>query len=157
MKNPAMLLLVLLVGVVSAAGQAVTSTFPVSFFIPASQCPQISADISGSGLGHMVSRITVDNNGVLHGGFSFDIHGTATDANGAQYFINHNDVFSFNRPAATPPVELTFTEKFYLIGQAQAPNVSLQGVFHVTILADGTVKSFVDNFKATGADGCFPE
>src|SRR5207247_6134029 len=98
MKNPAMLLLVLLVGVVSASGQAVTSTFPVSFFVPASQCPQITADISGSGIGHMVARITVDNTGILHGGFSFDIHGTATDANGAEYVINHNDVFSFNHP-----------------------------------------------------------
>jgi hypothetical protein len=59
--------------------------------------------------------------------------------------------------AGPPPAELTATETFLLIGQGGASNVSMQGVFHVRRLSNGTVVSFVDNFRATGAEGCFPE
>jgi hypothetical protein len=112
MKNLAVVVIAAFLAVASASGQAVTSTSPVSFVIPASQCPQITADISGSGVMRTVAVATIAN-GTIHEVFNFEIHGTAVDANGTRYIINHVDTFTFIRPVAgPPPAELTATETF---------------------------------------------
>ena len=155
MKTLAVVLISLL-AVASASAEVLNQgSFPVSLFVPATECPQLAADLSGSGQGHFVERFSVDSNGIFHMGFTFNAHGTATDANGNQYVFNHADAFSFNGPASGLPKEITFSENFHLIGQGGASNLTLHGTFHIRILPDGTITAFVDTSRGEAA--CFPE
>jgi hypothetical protein len=151
MKTLAALLIALLAGASSSA-EVMTGKFPLNLFVSAADCPQLSADLSGNGTGNFVERFTVDDHGLFHLGFTFNAHGTATDADGNQYIFNHTDVDSFSGPASGLPMEETFIENLNLIGQGGAPNVPLKGVFHIRILPDGTVTAFVDTSR--GNEGC---
>src|SRR5881396_3228881 len=61
--------------------------FSVGFFASAAACTQLPADVSGSGQGHFVARITTDGAGNVHVGLTVNAHGTASDANGNEYNI----------------------------------------------------------------------
>ncbi len=124
--------------------------FSVGFFVSAATCTQVPADISGSGQGHFVDRVTVDNTGSIHVGFTFNAQGTASDANGNQYVFNDADSFTLSGPAGG--FETTITEHFHLIGKGGAPNVKVKALLHITVLANGTVTAFVD--KASGNEAC---
>ena len=147
--------MIILAAVSLAAAQTQTTrvTFPIN--ISQSSCPNLPGNLSGTVKGIVVTTMTIDSNGTVHLSETDTFHGTAT-AGGSQYVIAHNDTFQGNFPAANLPLTVTVTEKFLLIGQGGAPNLSVVGVFHLTMLPDGTVTAFVDNERLVGSPGCFP-
>jgi hypothetical protein len=51
---------------------------------------------------------------------------------------------------STPlPIEFTFVNNFYMIGQGPGNNFKVHETFHFTINANGVVTAVVDNFRVT--------
>jgi len=142
---------------VAVTVSAQTKTTRITFAINISQtdCPKLPGNLSGTGQGIIVTTMTVDSNGTAHLSETDAFHGTAT-AGSDQYVFAHNDTAQLNFPAANLPLTFTSTEKFLLIGQGSAPNLTVVGVFHVTVFPDGTVIAMVDNERLVGSPGCFP-
>ena len=147
--------MILLAAVSLAAAQTQTTrvTFPIN--ISQSACPNLPGNLSGTVQGIVVTTMNIDSNGVAHLSETDAFHGTAT-AGGSRYVIAHNDTFQGNFPGANLPFTFTATEKFLLIGQGGAPNLSVVGAFRLTIYPDGSVTALVDNERLVGSPGCFP-
>ncbi|HMH83261.1 MAG TPA: hypothetical protein VK531_10350 [Gemmatimonadales bacterium] len=51
---------------------------------------------------------------------------------------------------STPlPIEFTFVNNFYMIGQGPGDNFKVHETFHFPINANGVVTAVVDNFRVT--------
>ena len=64
------------------------STFPVTFTMPAGTCG-LTSTVTGTGVYHVVSRVSETRAGGLRIAFSESAHGTATGADGSQYRFNY--------------------------------------------------------------------
>ena len=144
--------LLLLVALTAATAEVSSQgTVAVGFFASAATCTKLPADISGGGQGHIVFRTTLDNNGILHVGVTFNARGTASDANGNQYVFNDADSLTFSGPSSNG-FEMTHTEDFHLIGKGGAPNVTVKALMHIRVTPNGDVTAFVE--KASGNGAC---
>lgn len=154
MKAIAAILICLAIPAAFAREVVTRDRFTVNFTIPANACTVVPADVHLVGEGQFVASVIMDGSQITHMSTTVTVHGTATDANGNKYVFNHVDTFSRNAGGDQSPLVITATEVFYLIGLGDAPNVPLHGVFHTTVLPNGTV--VVEFERETGAEGCFP-
>ena len=112
--------------------------FDVEFTIPGGTCG-LTSTVTGTGVYHVVNRVSETRAGGLRIAFSESAHGTATGADGSQYRFNYSansKVLDIDDPT-TFPIVLDLVDHFNLIGQGQAPDVRvfLKGQF----LYDGTL------------------
>jgi len=105
------------------------------------QCPDAPSHIIGAGKGLTLIRTTTSADGMLHMGITFNGTGKAIDANGGKWVLNDGDNFlSLNAfPGPDGSYEATATESFHLISQGSAKDITIHGVMHVKVLANGTV------------------
>jgi len=112
--------------------------FDVEFTIPAGTCG-LTSTVTGTGVYHVVNRVSETRSGGLRVAFSESAHGTATGADGSQYRFNYvanSKVIDVDDPT-TLPIVLDLVDHFNLLGQGQTPDVKvyLRGQF----LYDGTL------------------
>ena len=106
----------------------------------------LGEDVSLSGDIHSVFHVTLDGSGgahvvVIHNPQGVSGTGLTT---GAKYqgVGTHQDVFN-----ATVGVEETTVTTGQLIGQGPGNNLLIHDILHTTVLANGVVTSFHDNFS----------
>ena len=114
------------------------SKFPVTFELPAGTCG-LTTTVTGTGVYHLVNRVSETRSGGLRVALSESAHGTATGADGSRYRFNYvanSKVIDVDDPT-TLPIVLDLVDHFNLLGQGQTPDVRvyLRGQF----LYDGTL------------------
>jgi hypothetical protein len=103
--------------------------------------------IDGSGKVHFKDTATFAQNGSVHLTFHINAKGKGVgQVTGVKY--EWNDAIN-ESPNIAPPFTNTWTRRFRLIGQGQVPDRFLDGIFHVTVNANGEVTSFKDEFTDT--------
>jgi hypothetical protein len=104
--------------------------------------------IAVTGTFHPLSAVTSDGSGGFHIVFHYDVEAKGTSqATGVRYVTHAGADFTLNSPATTLGFEQTRTDMFTLIGQGPAPNEVLTVLVHITVDANGTVESSVDQFR----------
>ena len=93
---------------------------------------------------YTVVGVTEDGTGGLHGVVHQNIRFAGTsETTGVQYVGTQIFNKTFN---LEPGEEQTVLLMFTLIGQGDVPNEKSTYQFHITLLADGTVTSYIDDF-----------
>jgi len=78
------LLAAALFAAVPALAEVVTDIrIPGGFTLTPGVCPALSSTVTGTGVSHLLVRVTIDKNGIYHIGFTNNVDGTATDEDGA--------------------------------------------------------------------------
>jgi hypothetical protein len=113
----------------------------VDFTVAPGACAAAPAGMTGSALIRLVEK----DNGHGNLTFIFGAIGSASDPDGNRWILGDHDA-----GVTSPSGQSFFTEKFHLIGQGQAPNLSISILFHVS--ADGTI--LVDKAKGLDILGC---
>jgi hypothetical protein len=94
-------------------------------------------------------RTTVDSQGKTHVAFTLVPSAVRGEGeSGTSYKAVGGQREHFNSIDNAPPIDDTFTETFNLIGQGSTDNLEAHVIFHITIAADGTVKSEVERVRA---------
>ena len=130
---------------------ATNVTFPLSFTVLAADCPEAGSDIAGAGTARSTFSVTLDDHGGFHFQGLFNAIGTAVDANGNRYVFHDTDHFSFNGRLGVP-FEVTATEIFHLVSKGKGNDITVKGLFHIRVNADGRVTASFDNI--TGDENC---
>ena len=114
-----------------------------------SPCAKFRSHFSFSGVVHVATTTTTSASGnfniVQHSDWS-DVKGT--DPLGNVYVVhdtNNNDIHFQGSGGEI----LTFGQSAAMNTTGSAPNFRVQDILHITIAADGSVRSFVDNFTST--------
>ena len=102
-------------------------------------------NVAFTGIDHFTARLTFSGNGGIHVDFHDNIHVTATGDQGNTYVGNQEDSSVANSLIG---VEQTAPFTFSEITKGSAANFEVHAIFHITILANGTVTAFVNNFTA---------
>ena len=102
--------------------------------------------VAFNGTEHIVDRLTFGPSGSFHEGFHVNIHVTGEGDQGNSYVGNQEENFQFNGRIG---IEETDAFSFSEISKGSAPNFEVHALLHVTVNANGTVTTFVDNFTAT--------
>ena len=125
--------------------QIVVNPISITKFVPCAN-GGLGEDVSLSGDIHSVFHVTLDGSGgahvvVIHNPQGVSGTGLTT---GAKYqgAGTHQDVFN-----ATVGVEETTVTIGQLIGQGPGNNLLIHDILHTTVLANGVVTSFHDNFS----------
>ena len=118
-----------------AKGGADVTRFPITFTLAAGTCG-LTTTVTGTGVYHVVSRVSETRAGGLRIAFSESSHGTATGADGSQYRFNYAanyKVIEVLDPSGLPIV-IDVVDHFNLLGQGQTPDVKvfLKGLFLFT-------------------------
>lgn len=103
----------------------------------------VSGNVNVKGTAH----ITQDANGGLHLRLHQRFQGRAVgETSGTKYVgpqTDHRSIHSTTDGAVTD----TFTLNFRFISKGRADNLQTHLLFHITVTADGVVRSFTDNFR----------
>ena len=114
---------------------------PFTFHVDPGACPVAPGGLDGSG----TIRILEFDNGHGNVHFTIDATGAASSPDSQHWIFGDHDS---GRPSEAAPTFLT--EKFHLIGQGSAPNVTLQLL--LKIQPDGTVQ--IDKERGLQFLGC---
>lgn len=144
----AIAMLTLLLGMSQAQG-AVTYNekyaFDMMAWVP---CANDGAgeNVTLSGEMHELWTVTLDGNGGFHLKMHFNPQGvTGTgDVTGAKYNATGVTQDQLNGRIG---FEYTYVNNFRIIGQGKGNNLTIHENIHITVLADGTVTSYHDDFK----------
>ncbi len=99
-----------------------------------------------TGIDHIIERVTLDNSGGFHASFHDNIHVTASGDQGNSYVGNEEDNSVFNGRIGFVDTSIsTFSE----ISKGSAPNFVIHALLHQTVLPDGRVTAFINNFTAS--------
>ena len=123
------------VAVPSALAKATQIRLPISFTIPAGQCPGIDVTIEGNGESFIVINTRIDKDGVAHVEQSILATGTATDSDGQTYGFNYHTHASLTIPPGGFPFSIEGTDHFNLEGNGRANQI------HVGFVARATFTS----------------
>lgn len=133
----------------SLAAEASTQEFvnhlAVTRFVPCAN-GGVGEDVFVTGDIHIVFHVTLDGSGGAH---VHEVHnpqgvkGTGLITGAAYQGVGGSPLDESNVRVGE---EHTFVRNMALIGQGPGNNFTLHENFHITILADGTVTSFHDNF-----------
>jgi len=104
----------------------------LDFVVSATGCPLLHGTVELT----EISNLTLDNNGGVHLTVISGAHGTATDPDGAVWHVIDQDALH-DFTGAIGEV-FTLVENFRLIGPGQQPNITIQVIAHLRVLADGT-------------------
>jgi hypothetical protein len=109
-------------------------------------CNGETVDISGAA--HEVVDETLTPSGNVHLSMHINAQGVSGigEITGAKYSISNSINEELNFAVGQTQ---TFNNTFRIIGQGGAPNFNLHFQQHITVNANGTVTSFIDNFSAT--------
>jgi hypothetical protein len=97
---------------------------------------------------NLTTRITVDNRGKTHIAFTLvpsNVRGKSAD--GTRYKVVGSQQDHFNSVDFEPPLTETFTETFNFISDGSTDNFNSHIIFHITITADGTVRTEVERIR----------
>jgi len=122
----------------SALAQATQSRMPLSFTLPAGQCPNLEVTVEGTGESFIVTNDRIDQKGVHHIIMNHLVTGTATDSNGGTYLFNYHQHSELEIPPGGFPFQLTATDHFNLNGEGKANHL------HVGFVASATFNSPFD-------------
>ena len=143
---------ILLLTCIPAYAAVVTNTsIPITLdvFVP---CANGGAGetIEVSGFLHVQTSVTFDQNGGLHFSEQFNPQGVGGVGltTGDKYRATGltRDDFSTTSSGVQ---QFTFINRFDMVGQGPGNNLSTHETEHITILPDGTVTVFFDNFSIT--------
>jgi hypothetical protein len=98
-----------------------------------------------SGVGHFHNTSTVAPDGSLHITNHVNVSGRGTAASGARYLVNESNHLILNLRAV--PGEITEVEHLTLIGQGGAQNLLVDGLFHITVNAQGVLAVAIDKLQ----------
>jgi hypothetical protein len=143
--------ILLLTGIPAYAAVVTNTSTPITLtvFVP---CANGGAgeDIEVSGLLHVLISTTVDAKGGVHFSEQFNPQGVSgvglTTGDKYNAIGLTRDDFS---TTSSGVVQVTFINRFDMIGQGPGNNFSVHETEHITILPDGTVTVFFDNFSVT--------
>jgi hypothetical protein len=143
---------ILLLSSVPAQAAVVTNTsIPITLtvFVP---CANGGAgeDIEVSGFLHVLISTTVDTKGGVH--FSEQFNPQGVSGSGLTTGDKYNAIGLTRDDFSTTSsgvVQVTFINRFDMIGQGPGNNFSVHETEHITVLPDGTVTVFFDNFSIT--------
>jgi hypothetical protein len=149
-KNLRAILWITCLVTVGALGFALKSRAGVvtSVFIPISGTvfnPCNGENVAFVGVDHFTARLTISRNGGFHVDTHDNIHVTATDDQGNTYLGNQEDNSEANGFVG---VEQTAPFIFSEITKGSAANFEVHALFHITVLANGTITAFVNTFTA---------
>jgi hypothetical protein len=126
---------------VGSAGAATSVTSePVSFTLPAGQCPDLPATLSVSGTGTAIIRehTSVDTAGRVHFHLGVTIVGTATDSSDGTYRFNYHQTQSVEATTDFPFV-VHITDHFNLVGNGAAHGIHT--FFNIAVLVTSPTES----------------
>jgi hypothetical protein len=108
---------------------------PVSWTIPAGQCPSFPAGLSVSGTGerHAVVNTKENQDGSTRIIINDVVRGTAVDSNGDTYHFIYSNHSTQYIPASGLPIEFEMTDNFVLNGRGAAGNLEVGFVMRWTI------------------------
>jgi hypothetical protein len=118
-----------------ALAQSTRIRMPISFTLPAGQCPSLEVTIEGNGESFIVTNERIDENGVHHIIMNNFSAGTAVDSDDATYLFNYHQHAEMDVPSAGFPFQLTATDHFNLNGEGKANHL------HVGFVASATFTS----------------
>jgi hypothetical protein len=105
-------------------------------------------NIAVTGSFHPVSAVTFDRSGGYHLVFRYNLEAKGvSETTGAKYVVQARASVAMNLPATSLGQEFNRTDLFTLIGQGTAPNEVLTARIHLTVDANGSVRSSVDDFR----------
>jgi hypothetical protein len=107
----------------AADGGATIDTFPVSFVISSSTCPNLPSGttIEGTGTETSITTTRTDAQGITTIRNTTHAHGTATDQAGNSYVFDYSNEFRVSNTVADPGVfSGLMTDHFALTGQGPA-------------------------------------
>jgi hypothetical protein len=145
---PAIAMLTLLLGMTQAYGEVTyNDKYPYDMAVWV-ECANGGAGelVTLSGELHELWVVTLDGNGGYHLKMHFNasgIKGTG-DVTGAKYQAVGVTQDQMNGKIG---VEYTYVNNFRIIGQGKGNNFTVHENIHITILADGTVTAYHDDFK----------
>ena len=141
----------LLTGMPAYAAVVTNSSTPITLtvFVP---CANGGAGefIEVSGFLHVLSSLTVDKNGGFHVSEQFNPQGVT--GFGLTTGDKYNAIGLTREDFSTTSsgvVQVTFINRFDMVGQGPGNNFSVHETAHTTVLPDGTVTVSFDNFSAT--------
>jgi len=156
-----LLMLILLAASASASAAPLASTThatvrePVSWELPADQCPSLPAGVSVSGTGQRLEVINTKLNadGSSQVLINDLVTGSAVGSNGAIYhFIYHNSSTQ-DVPSAGGPVQVSMTDSFVLNGGGSAGHMSVGFNWRWTYTPPAELWPPVDNFQQVSTRG----
>jgi hypothetical protein len=132
-------------------GAATSTSFPISIsvFVPCAAGGNGEVvDLSGSL--HVVFSITVNANNV-HINTLFNPQGVngVGETTGAKYQGTGETRSDMNFDVVAFPLNITFVNNFKIIGQGPNNNFLVHENLHITVNANGTLTTFIDNFSFT--------
>jgi len=135
-------------GAVNSTVPIVNATFGVGF--PGGTCTTSPPGATLNGYYHFTVHTSKNQDGTFTTKVQSEAHGRAVDDAGRLYVFNYvlHEIDLTTNPDDEPPIIATFTDRFSLIGQGQAPNllVAFKGVFsadehgNLTVLSITPVK-----------------
>lgn len=115
---------------------------PITFTIPAGQCPDLPVAVDGTGDSFSVIDERIDKNGVDHVEIDNIVTGTATDSDGATYGFNYHNHTSLDIPAGGFPFQASVTDHFNLNGKGKANHMHVGFVVRVTFTSPADPGTF---------------
>jgi hypothetical protein len=133
----------------------VNATFGVG--LPGGTCTTSPPGATLNGYYHVTLHTSKNQDGTFTTKVQSQAHGTAVDDAGRRYVFSYvvHEIDLTTNPNDEPPMISTFTDRFSLIGQGQAPNllVAFNGVFGVDQQGNLTVISIT---PVKGDPNCDP-
>jgi hypothetical protein len=126
----------------AGGAETVTTTerVPVIFFAPT--CEGGVVELTGEF--HILSHVTISPSGNVHAKFHINPSNLTGEIAGVTYHGTGETQEEFNSNGPLPITD-TFVNNFRIIAQGSADNYLVHNTFHITINANGTVTSVVDN------------
>lgn len=130
----------------AASTQIVVNQIAITRFVPCANGGQ-GEDVSLSGRFHSVFHVTLDGSGGAHVGVVHNPQGLSGTGltTGATY--RGAGASPEDRSNVKVGEEHTSVVNMRIIGQGPGNNLTIHGNVHTTVLANGTVTSFQDNFR----------
>lgn len=128
---------------------ASTSTFETSVPVAITVFIPCAADtVLLTGNLHILMTITSDSNGGFHFSSLFNPQGISGigSPSGAKYQGTGETRFD-TQTSGPPPFNFTFVNNFNIIGQGPGNNFLVHENVHITVNADGTLTTSIDNFS----------
>jgi hypothetical protein len=120
-------------GAVNSDLPIVNATFGVGF--PGGTCNTEPAGATLNGYYHNTVHTSKNHDGTFTTKIQSKAHGTAVDGAGRSYVFSYvlHEIDLTTNPKGAPPIMATFTDRFSLIGQGNAPNllVAFEGLFSI--------------------------
>jgi hypothetical protein len=138
----AILLLLLLSLVPATLASAAPTVRPVSFTIDAGSCPDITSDVTGTGVWREVTNTRVGADGQTYVVYNATASGTAVDEEGTTYRFNYHNHQQYALPADGSDHQVWMNDHFNLVGAGGANDIHVGFVGLITFSAAGAPISF---------------